>query len=128
MKPIITKEHILSEINRLAEKLNGKPPGQGTFEEETGLPSSAWKGRFWSKWSEALAEAGHTPNLVSQRINDHFIYEKLITICRHYKKRPTSAEMLLFRRTVDPDFPYLAIKSRIGIRCLVPRFDGLDLV
>ena len=56
------KERIVDEIRRTAEKNGGIPLGKLRFLKETGIKEADWSGKFWSKWSEAIQEAGYTPN------------------------------------------------------------------
>ena len=57
-----TEKYILDEIKRTAEENHGKPLGVIRFAKETGIREIDWKGKYWTKWSEAIMEAGYTPN------------------------------------------------------------------
>ena len=48
---------IIADIRRLG-KQTGKSPGIAAFAQETGIAEHEWRGVFWARWSEALAEAG----------------------------------------------------------------------
>ena len=61
------RERILAEIKRLAEANGGKPIGKEAFERQTGIKASAWLGKYWSKWSDAVAEAGFTASQFTTR-------------------------------------------------------------
>ncbi len=52
------KEHILSEIKKTAEENGGVPLGRSRFETETGINQWDWCGKFWSRWNDAVNEAG----------------------------------------------------------------------
>ena len=54
----VTPEEVLGKIACLARDAGGKPPGEATFTQVTGIQESAWSGRLWARWSDALAEAG----------------------------------------------------------------------
>lgn len=95
---------ILSEIKRLAAADGGIPPGAGRFERETGITTGQWRGVTWARWSEALADAGYSPNTFNQRHDRDFVMRKLIEAVRHYRRVPTTAELKLFKRR-DPEFP-----------------------
>lgn len=59
---IIDREAIIKEVRRIAAENGGIAPGQGGFENETGITPAQWRGRLWLKWSEAVIEAGFTPD------------------------------------------------------------------
>jgi hypothetical protein len=63
------KTHILSEIVRTARENNGVPLGRSRFEKETGIKPSDWFGKYWTKWSEAVVEAGLPPNKMQSAYN-----------------------------------------------------------
>lgn len=115
MNTKITKQQIVAEIRRIAAKNDGRPPGIRGFSNETGLSRSSWEGMYWSKWSDALSEAGFAPNKRNPKFEDDAIFEMLVTVCRHYGRRPSVADMRLFRRTVSPEFPIESIRGRIGV-------------
>jgi len=119
-----TKLQIVAEIKRIAVKNGGRPPGIRTFSNETGLSRSSWDGIYWSRWSDALLEAGFAPNQRTPKFEDDAIFEMLVAVFRHYKRRPSVSDMRLFRRTVNPDFPIEAIRSRIGMDKLWGVFRG----
>ena len=96
-----------------------------TFTNETGWSRSSWDGIYWSKWSDALLEAGFAPNQRTKKFEDGVIFELLVAVCRHYKRRPSVCDMRLFRRTVNPDFPIESIRSRIGVDKLWVSFSKL---
>ncbi|VAX26212.1 hypothetical protein MNBD_NITROSPINAE02-825 [hydrothermal vent metagenome] len=58
----MNKELILDKIKQEAGKNNGAPLGMGKFEEATGITVNDWRGKFWTKWSDSLIEAGFQPN------------------------------------------------------------------
>ena len=98
------REQILNEIRRLAAANSGKPPGRDVFERETGIRQSAWVGRYWARWGDALTEAGFEPNILQSKSDLNFILHKLAEATRHYGKVPTSAEMRMYARQ-DQEFP-----------------------
>jgi len=110
------KDHIIKEIQRLTALNNGHPPGQKLFAKETGIPHHQWRGKFWSKWGDALIEAGLGPNdWVGKRDSDE-VLDALMEVCRQFKGLPTRSEYELHRRTY-PSLPsYGTIKSHFGLR------------
>ena len=57
---------ILAEIRRTAAQNGGVAPGRERFEKATGITQNDWYGKFWSKWSDAVREAGCTPGVYQQ--------------------------------------------------------------
>lgn len=94
---------ILSEVRRLAEANEGRPPGKKAFERATGIMESRWCGVFWARWSDVVIEAGYQPNKMQERSNEDVLL-KVIEVVRHYGRVPTSREMSLYRRK-NPTFP-----------------------
>ena len=97
------REQILAEIKRLAAG-NATPPGQQTFARQTGIRQHQWMGVFWSKWSDALAEAGFEKNAMNGSIAQNNMLVHVVGACRHYGYVPSLAEMMLYRVT-HPTFP-----------------------
>jgi hypothetical protein len=98
------REQILREIRRLADENSGKPPGRQRFESATGIRAAIWYGVFWSRWGDALAEAGFEANKLAEKMPAATLFEKLAQACRHYGKFPTSGELRMYERR-QPDFP-----------------------
>ena len=92
------KEHILSEIKRIASGNGGKAPGKLLFQQETGIAESDWYGKLWVRWSDAVAEAGLTPNEKQERLPGDMVLNKYAEVCRHYGKPPSNAELRFFAR------------------------------
>ena len=106
------RERILNEIRKLAEKNGGKPPGKRLFERETGITEGAWSGVYWARWSDALTEAGYTPNEFQIRTDEKLLLDKLALAVRHHNRIPTSRELRLYKRNVDQEFPEDSIRRR----------------
>ena len=70
------KQHIINEIHRTAIK--GKALGQRRFETETRIKPSQWQGKYWSKWGDALTEAGYPPNEWTPALDETHILESLL--------------------------------------------------
>jgi hypothetical protein len=58
----VTKADILERIRQSAAANGGVPPGSRRFATLTGVRESAWRGKLWARWSDAVAEAGFKPN------------------------------------------------------------------
>jgi hypothetical protein len=89
---------IIAEIKRLAGANDGKPPGAYLFERRTGLPRSSWYGKYWSRWSDAVREAGFTANQRHTRHDDSFMLAKFADIARRLGRIPTFSDLDVQRR------------------------------
>ena len=58
----MNKKHILEEISRTAKENKGIPLGRMRFEKEAGIKQTDWYGKYWTKWGDAIREAGFKPN------------------------------------------------------------------
>lgn len=97
------RERILTEIKRLASENDGKAPGKAYFQQQTGIAESDWYGKIWVRWSDAVREAGISPNEMNERLSSNLVLDKYAEVCRHYGKPPTSGELRLYGRNT-PDF------------------------
>jgi hypothetical protein len=89
------KNQIVNEIQRTATANGGVPLGWKRFEEETGIRYYDWFGHFWTKWGDAVREAGFEPNRMSEAYEDDFLLEKLASLTRRVGKVPTQSDLLL---------------------------------
>lgn len=111
----MSKAEILETIRETASKNAGVPLGQQRFANETGIPVHAWRGKFWLRWSEAIAEAGFTPNILSEAYENDFLLEKLAELTRQYKHFPTYPEMRL-AKVQNKAFPGPESVYRLGTK------------
>ncbi len=109
----MTKDHILSEIRRTTAQNGGVPFGIQRFATETGIGRHHWFGRYWTKWSDALREAGHAPNRFGTAVPENEILEHLVLVTRELGHFPIEAELRMKARTV-PDFPSHSTFNRLG--------------
>jgi Meiotically up-regulated gene 113 len=100
----IVRQRILEEIRRLAIASAGQPPGADTFERESGIRQSSWRGVYWARWGDALTEAGYQPNLPPAKIEKDDFLRKIAEVCRHFGKAPTAMEFRLYGRS-HPEIP-----------------------
>lgn len=111
---MVPKEQILREIRRTAEQNNGKPLGRLRFFTETGIRESDWLGRFWPRWSDALADAGYAPNRLQGAYDERLLCRKYSALARELGRLPVESEIRLKRRT-DPTFPSHNTFRRLGV-------------
>src|SRR3989344_3097663 len=99
----ITKQAIIDEIRKAAKENGGVPLGRRRFEKDTGIKDYDF-GRYWSKYSDALNEAGFEKNELQSAYSDEFLIEKLIVLVRKLGKFPTYKEINLEHHN-NPEFP-----------------------
>lgn len=109
----MTKEFIISEIKRIAEQNAGKVLGRQRFYQETGIKESDWHGKFWTKWSDVVKEAGLEPNTLNSALPSEYLLKKLSEIVEELNRFPTSADMRIKARN-NPDFPSHNTFNRFG--------------
>ncbi len=110
-----SRDHILAEIRRLAAVGDGKPPGWRLFANETGLREWDWKGKFWSKWGDALVEAGFQPNKLNEPYPEQRLLEAYAQTARRLGHLPTEAELRLAENQ-DPTMPGYQAFGRFGTK------------
>ncbi|MEX0776574.1 MAG: hypothetical protein WD042_12795 [Phycisphaeraceae bacterium] len=71
----VTKLHILNEIKRTAAANKGVALGWKRFITETGIREADWKGKIWARWSDALREAGLSPNEMTRSHGEQALLE-----------------------------------------------------
>lgn len=113
----LTRDHIIAEIRRTAEANGGTPLGKARFEAETGIHEWDWSGRFWARWSDALAEAGFEPNQLQQGYDEDLLLSKLAEEIKQRGRMPTTSELKL-RRREDGAFPSARVFERFGPKAL----------
>lgn len=110
---MFTKAHILAEIKRTAKENGGVPLGKARFHLETGIKSSDWTGKFWTRWGDALIEAGYKPNTLQGPRNDDELLEALASLTRELGHFPVAEEIKMKART-EPGFPWHNTFARFG--------------
>lgn len=111
------KEDILQEIRRQAALNDDVPLGKERFEATTGIKQSAWQGRYWVRWSDAVVEAGFAPNKwSSQKLSDEQLVRELATLAQQLGHYPVNNE-IKFHHSQNPNFPLATtFASRLGDR------------
>ncbi len=109
----VNKQHILKEIRRTAEENGGTPLGWRKFFSETGIREADWLGRYWPRWSEALREAGFSPNQLTSAYEDAELIDRYIGVVRKLGRLPATADLRMETRTA-PNFPSDKTFARLG--------------
>jgi hypothetical protein len=109
----MSKTNILEEIKRTAKTNGGMPLGKQRFFQETGIKESDWSGKFWTKWGDAVQEAGFTPNQKQVAFSDESQLENYALLIRELGRIPTAAEVRMKARN-DSSFPSHNTFSRLG--------------
>jgi hypothetical protein len=110
----ISKEEMLSEIRKFIAAHGGEIPGERTFLKATGIKGSAWRGRYWVRWSDAVRDAGYGPKEMTQKIPEEDILEKLVALITKLGRFPVRDEINIHARAV-PGLPiWNTIKKRYG--------------
>ena len=108
------KQHILDEIKRTAKENGGHSLGIRRFETATGIRESDWRGVFWARWNDAIAEAGFAPNALVAPHDEEHLLQKVAELVLELGRFPVAMEMRLKRRS-DSTFPSDgAIYDRFG--------------
>ena len=107
------KSEILDAIREAAAKNGGIPLGQGRFTKETGIQTHIWRGKFWLRWSDAVTEAGFSPNTLTAAYGDEFLLTKLAELARTRGHVPIDTE-LRFAKSNDESFPGVEAFYRLG--------------
>lgn len=107
------KEYILSEIRRCAAENGGVAVGRARFQKLTGIRETDWSGMHWTRWSDAVTEAGLAPNEMQEGFPEEHFLAALVPLVRELGRLPTHAEMQMRRRS-DPTFPSVNSFSRLG--------------
>ncbi len=110
------KEHILQEIKRTAKANDGVPLGAQRFRSETGIKKYDWLGVHWVTWSDALREAGFTPNQFQAAFKKKELLDKYAKLALELDHLPTGPELRLQARK-DSDFPtHTVFDKRFGAK------------
>jgi T5orf172 domain. len=109
------KQEILDEIRRTSAENGGQPLGRGSFSTTTGIKKSAWYGKYWAQWGDALKEAGFGPNRLTPRISDSEMLDALAGFTRELGKIPGEGELRLRTRRGD-GFPHATTIRKLGNR------------
>ncbi len=109
----VAREEIIAEIHKFVATKH-KSPGERQFVAATRIKTSAWKGRFWARWSDAVREAGYDPNSMTPKIPEELILDQLASFVAKLGHFPVKDEINVQARAT-PGFPmWDTIKKRFG--------------
>ena len=108
------KNYIISEIIRTTQENGGVTLGIQKFASVTGIKQSDWYGRYWTKWSDALIEAGYKPNKFNEAYDEIFLLQKLVSLIREIRKFPSSGELMLKIRNDETFTSANTFETRLG--------------
>lgn len=116
------KNTILREIKRTAAENGGKPLGVDRFTKETGISTNQWYGKYWTKWSDAILEAGFKPNEFNKNgYGAETLLAKLAKLTSELGHFPTKAELGVYAFNHD-DFPgEKAYRNKFGNKSDIAR-------
>lgn len=122
------REHIISEIRRLAALNGGQAPGNQAFVSATGITETKWRGKYWARWGDALIQASFEPNAWTGKSDAKAIILGVIAATRHYNRFPTNAEISMLRAS-DPTIPApktirANLGGRVGLIAAMKKFIG----
>lgn len=118
------KAHIIREIKRTAATNGGVPLGWRRFLSETGIRQADWFGIHWPRSSDALREAGFTPNQLIEGYDESELLESFASLAKELNRLPTDAD-LRFKARQQPGFPSTKPLRRLGTKAdLIAKLAG----
>ena len=109
------KEYILQEIRRTAALNGGVPLGRERFQRDTGVKYYDWYGRYWTRWGDAVSEAGFSPNKLRGAYDETVVLEKYITLMRELGRVPVDGDLRIKAHS-DETFPHTGAFGRLGTK------------
>jgi hypothetical protein len=91
------RQQIVAEIRELAAS-RGRPPGAWLFQRATGRRRSDWYAKYWSRWSDALSEAGLMANEPRRRLDDDAMLTDFAELARSLGRIPVYSDLVICRR------------------------------
>jgi hypothetical protein len=101
---MMTRDHIINEIQRGARENGGKVLGWRRFSAETGMKESDLHENGWARYSEACRDAGFIPNKMTEGYNENELLARYVEVARGLGRLPTESDLHVVRSSSD--FPY----------------------
>lgn len=113
------RDTIIQAIRQVAESNGGIVPGRARFEQFTGISEGMWSGKYWTRWSDAVAAAGLTAGRMNEAHSEEHLLSHLARLTLVLGHVPTQAEIRM-ARTKDKSFPNNKTFYRFGnkARCI----------
>ena len=99
-------------MKRTTEENGGRPLGKKQFESEAGITEYQW-GKFWSRWSDVLHDAGYGPNKWNRAYKDSELLGKYAQLARELGRLPVKNDLRMKAHS-DLGFPSPNTFSRFG--------------
>lgn len=112
---VVDKKHIIEEIRSTAVSNGGVALGWRRFEAQTGIRYYDWFGRYWSKWGDAVREAGFEPNRMSEAYEEELLVKRLVELTKQLQRVPARGDLLMAARN-DSSFPSENAFRRLGTK------------
>lgn len=109
----ITRTEIIEEIRKFVARQEGSP-GEREFVAATRIKQSAWKGKYWARWTDAVRESGHEPNSMTQRIPERELITQLAEFVVELGHFPVRDEINMRARQVSGFPVWQTVKKRYG--------------
>jgi len=91
------------------------PLGSSRLEDEIGIKHWHWQ-RFWPRWSEALREAGFTPNQLNSAYDETELLNKFAKLAQELGRLPVRGDLHVKEHS-DPKFPsHATFGNRLGTK------------
>jgi hypothetical protein len=110
-----TRDEIIAAIQQATAHDGGKPVGARRLETLTGISRGSWYGVYWTKWSDALREAGLEPNEISRAVDKEAVLRQTAEMVRQFGRLPTEGDVRIARRG-DPTLPSPTALRLFGAR------------
>lgn len=98
------KNFIIEQIRLLAANNGGQTPGKKAFAKATGIKDADWLGKYWARWSDAVSEAGLSPNVMRSAYDKKFVADKFVSLIKELGRFPTNTEIRMKAHS-DKSFP-----------------------
>jgi len=96
-----TRQEILQAITRTA--VAGRALGQNAFSSASGIKQHKWR-RHWTRWNQAVVEAGFPPNTLTPKYTDETLGICLAELARSLGTAPVKGDVD-HKKAADPTFP-----------------------